>query len=724
MVQMFTYGTFLLFLFPSLCFVLLTSTCDAETSNQGQFLSMQWQVTHQAGFNLPHEHLWSYCNDLESLVDLFFVDTIVGYKVLPSSSAAHPIATLTIIKDKESIKVMVVEENVHEYSMVLKVYDISSLNIFTLTSPLTSLPFSVPSSILLRFQVFPYAGQRSTASLLRISAKGVFREQTTPDVNNLLITSFTQTILDAARKQIDAFPCSDQFRTYAGTCNNVKKMKWGASFTSMKHKYIADVHEQMTKLPNVRLVSRELFTQDESVQSKRKISALAVYWGQFIDHDLAITPVLLNENINIHIDDKNDVMYRRHSGLIKFHPSKFANDGRECCGNGISTSYPGNAENRQSSFVDASHVYGTERMRVLELRDFKGGLLRVDNDNLDLPPISLSDNALGQQEIIVGDVRGSEQPLLASLHTLFVREHNRLALKMGKLFSCWKDEQLFQYVRRIIISQVQLITYRDFLPCILGQGAMTAYNGYDEDVNPALDLAFASVTFRFGHSMVPNTLQIMKSPGEAHEMNGTKLSDTFLNLTFLKSVGVEPLLLGASMQVAEQVDLNVVASLQNELFKHFSDGGLDLVAFNLQRARSEGISNYNQLRESLGLARVASFDEMQLENESMRPTLKAVYSGNIDAVDAFVGALAEQHVQGAEVGEVLLTSLKKEFEKLRDGDRFFYKNMQWPVEMQHVEEVQEIIRESVTLKDIITRNSNGKLKDNYFHGNNLFRIGR
>jgi hypothetical protein len=53
--------------------------------------------------------------------------------------------------------------------------------------------------------------------------------------------------------------------------------------------------------------------------------------------------------------------------------------------------------------------------------------------------------------------------------------------------------------------------------------------------------------------------------------------------------------------------------------------------------------------------------------------LRAVY-GDVDKVDAFVGMVSEKHVPGTEFGPLQLAIWKKQFEALRNGDRFFYLN--------------------------------------------------
>ena len=70
---------------------------------------------------------------------------------------------------------------------------------------------------------------------------------------------------------------------------------------------------------------------------------------------------------------------------------------------------------------------------------------------------------------MAGDPRVNEQTVLAMVHTLFVREHNRIAAELGKINPHWDDETIFQESRHIVAALVQHITYNEFLPAILGE---------------------------------------------------------------------------------------------------------------------------------------------------------------------------------------------------------------------------------------------------------------
>jgi hypothetical protein len=166
-----------------------------------------------------------------------------------------------------------------------------------------------------------------------------------------------------------------------------------------------------------------------------------------------------------------------------------------------SASGPGVTSPRQqvnvmTAFLDGSMVYGSDSTRAAALREFVGGRLKTSSGNL-LPfntgGLSNANDAHifpDNQLFLAGDVRANENSELTSLHTLFMREHNRLAAIIVSQHPTWNDEQVYQQARRLVIGEIQQITYNEFLPALLGPGALAPYSGYKPNVNPGISTEF------------------------------------------------------------------------------------------------------------------------------------------------------------------------------------------------------------------------------------------
>ncbi|MFQ5459079.1 MAG: peroxidase family protein, partial [Myxococcota bacterium] len=265
----------------------------------------------------------------------------------------------------------------------------------------------------------------------------------------------------------------------------------------------------------------------------------------------------------------------------------------------------------------------------------------------------------------------NEQAALTAMHTLFVREHNRLARLLRFFRPHLSGDEIYARARRIVGAEMQAITFNEFLPLLLGKGALTPYAGYDPAVDAGISNLFSTASYRFGHSLLSEQLLRLRKNGKPIAAGHLPLRDAFFAPARITDEGgIAPLLRGLAKQRCQEVDTKVVDAVRNFLFGPPGAGGFDLAALNIQRGRDHGLPGYNQTRVALGLAPVASFQEIT-SDDALADALEALY-GDVNDVDVWVGGLAEDHLPGAMVGELVFTVLKDQFERLRDGDRFWY----------------------------------------------------
>ena len=87
------------------------------------------------------------------------------------------------------------------------------------------------------------------------------------------------------------------------------------------------------------------------------------------------------------------------------------------------------------------------------------------------PPLNLCQFSGGC--FAAGDLRANEQIVLASMHTLWVHEHNRLAGILKQINQQWNSKRIYQEARKIVIAELQHITYYEYLTKFLGKDALS-----------------------------------------------------------------------------------------------------------------------------------------------------------------------------------------------------------------------------------------------------------
>ncbi|HEY3663653.1 MAG TPA: peroxidase family protein [Chthoniobacterales bacterium] len=417
--------------------------------------------------------------------------------------------------------------------------------------------------------------------------------------------------------------------------------------------------------PSAREISNVIFAQDHLVPCATDVSDYIWQWGQFIDHDIDLTPAVSPVelfNVPVPLGDPYFDPDGTGTQVIELDRSLYQMI------TGIRQQL-----NTDTAFIDASQVYGSDEARALELRALDGtGKLKTSDGNL-LPynihgfP-NAPDNSPGY--FLAGDVRANEQVGLTAMHTLFMREHNYWAGIIKQRQPHLDDDSIYYQARAIVDAEIQIITYRDFLPLMLGPNALPAYTGYKSGVNPSIANSFSTAAYRVGHTLLSPTL--LRLDANNQSIGDLDLSQAFFNPTEISGPGIEPYLRGLAKQVPQEVDCYMVDGVRNFLFGPPGAGGFDLASLNIQRGRDHGLPRYNQARLDFGLPAKTSFAEITSDTV-LQGKLAAAYA-TPDDLDLWVGALAEDHVNGGLCGELVFTILKDQFTRLRDGDRFWYQS--------------------------------------------------
>ncbi|KAI4487501.1 hypothetical protein M0804_005650 [Polistes exclamans] len=506
-----------------------------------------------------------------------------------------------------------------------------------------------------------------------------------------------------------------RYRTSDGSCNNLKNPWWGSAMSTMQRFLPPNYNDGIQSirrsrdgnpLPSARVIS-DVLHEDQDIQLA-SVTHMLMQWGQFIDHDLTATgqsrgfngsvpqcclnsglgfqpfELLHPECLPIAVNPQDSFFGRFGIKCLEFLRSGSAP--REDCLFGAREQLT-----QVTSYLDASTVYSSNSFQSDNLRLFKNGLLQYGIIQSQRTSFFRQDSDLCKQGSLstncfrAGDGRLSEQPALTSLHIVFLRLHNRLAIKLGELNPHWRDEKIFQETRKIIGAIVQHITYREFLPIVLGNEVMKVfdlevltkgyYDGYDPSVNPTIANSFSTAAYRFGHSLVQHSF-LRFDRNHRRLFNNVSIHDEFRNPENLETAGsVDRLILGLMNQPSQRRDEFITKELTRHLFQ--TPGfpfGMDLASLNIQRGRDHGIPPYVDWREPCGLSPIKSFAD--LENIMSPNTifkLKTLYS-SVEDIDLYPAGLAEKSVRGGLVGPTFACIIAQQFSNLRRGDRFWYEN--------------------------------------------------
>nr|XP_039256344.1 peroxidasin-like [Styela clava] len=281
-------------------------------------------------------------------------------------------------------------------------------------------------------------------------------------------------------------------------------------------------------LTSTRSISNGLVESKKLIS--KSVSHMHVLYGQLLAHDFVLTPLVksnddtalecdcdkpVSDCINIKIPPSDIQSQKANRKCMPLARSKAASGINGCV-------FPRREQiNELSSYIDATFIYGSSDRIAKELRDPRSnaGELATELNPIGGPHRNLpNQDQLKNKEIskvvqcpikvhtpkntpcfVAGDVRANENPGLTSLITIMVRYHNYVARNLKSINKAWPSDKVFNVARRIVSAIYQSITYREFIPPLLGPlwskrfdlkltDDYAYWNGYDPRYNSVTQL--------------------------------------------------------------------------------------------------------------------------------------------------------------------------------------------------------------------------------------------
>ena len=250
------------------------------------------------------------------------------------------------------------------------------------------------------------------------------------------------------------------------------------------------------------------------------------------------------------------------------------------------------------------------------------------------------DNEMLDAHFLTGDGRGNENIGLTTVHTIFHSEHNRLVevnkdtliasndalvvnewlltgsqITQAQLNAInalvnpvakaaaidalnWNGERLFQAARFVTEMQYQHLVFEEFARKVQPNVDAFIFTN-SADLDPSIVAEFAHVVYRFGHSMLSNTVDRLTN--QLTSVDGTAqlgLLEAFLNPQAFNASGATAsdaagaIIRGMTRQVGNEIDEFVVEAVRSTLLGL----PLDLPALNIARGREAGVPTFNHTR--------------------------------------------------------------------------------------------------------------------------------
>lgn len=476
-------------------------------------------------------------------------------------------------------------------------------------------------------------------------------------------------------------------RTPDGTFNDLSDPWMGAAGTGFGRNAPLNktiTHTKKLLDPDPRLISRKLFARD-SFKPAGIINTIAAAWIQFENHNWFFhgngEP---DKVIDIPLRDGDDFpvnpMQIRRTIPMNGHQIV---DGQPA---------PPFA-NVETHWWDGSQIYGTGSAKQNEMRTFKDGKIKVQEDG------RLYGSATNEGI----DQTGFEENYWAGvgiLHTMFSREHNAVCDALKKAYPSFDDQRLFEVAVLVVSALIAKIHTVEWTPCILRHPALQI--GMNANWYGALGETFKEKIGRVGdsealsgivgsafdhhaapfslteefvtvyrlHPLIPDDWNFFSLESGEHLYNKTftEIQGRYTR-DFMHSLELSDLWYSMGMASAGAVCLHNYPNALRKLER--LDGQItDLATLDLVRDRERGIPRYNDFREMLRMPRRKSIDEIT-PNKEWAKEINEIYNGDVDLVDVQVGMQAEQPPKGFGFSDTAFRIFILMASRRLKSDRFF-----------------------------------------------------
>jgi hypothetical protein len=328
-----------------------------------------------------------------------------------------------------------------------------------------------------------------------------------------------------------------------------------------------------------------------------------------------------------------------------------------------------------------------------------------------------------------GDSRVDENMYLTAIHSLYFRNHNRIATWLKTEHPSWTDDELFFRARDVNIGAFQRQVYKEYITQTFRKKYVAQflgnYEGYQIDADPRIATSF-DIAFRVAHSQVSLPPYILDLDCNQIRINGTlglpgQSRPNCIFQTF-RLMGGRAILQSSLVQTAQGIsgkitDLMRNAAFQSGNFQNTARFNIDIETLNIIRGREFRTKNINALREYwLGEGFYGEDDceraepkdpidcfKLLTQNSTKAKDLQDVYK-HIDQVEAFIGLMLEDDSNNRinEFGELTSKIILDQFKRTRSADPNWYEIFDYDAgELDFVEEtVEDILETNFSIENI------------------------